>query len=112
MDHRARCLHFLDRYAAKDLAALLPMLAPEVHVRDWHLSLHGITEAEAFLRRNFEQARSLAIEVLHLHASGDTVVAEVRVVVDGDTELHLVDVMQFDAQGRVLSLRSYLGRGD
>lgn len=109
MDLKQRFLGFLDAYARKDLAAIMSMLAPSVQVCDWNVAVHGREATETFMRRNFEQARSLEIEILHLHQSTHVVTGEVRIVVDGHIELFVVDIMQFDAEGRVLALRSYKG---
>jgi hypothetical protein len=109
MDWTPRFLAFLDAYARKDLASITAMLAPDVQVCDWNLALHGHEAAVAFMQQNFEQARSLQIEVLHLHASQNAVAGEVRIVVDGHIELFVVDVMVFDSAGRVQALRSYKG---
>lgn len=112
MDHRNRFLHFLDRYAAKDVTALLSTLAPDVTLRDWHLAVRGRDRVEAFLRQNFADADTLSIEVLALHESAHSVAGELRILVDGCFELFAVDVIEFDADGMIRAIRSYKGRGD
>ena len=37
---------------------------------------------------------------------------ELRIVVDGKIELHVVDVISFDSNGKIKSIRAYLGRSD
>lgn len=112
IDHETRFRHFLERYAAKDLDALLALLAPDVTLRDWNQAVRGRSGVEAFLRQNFADAETLAIEVLALHASADSVAGEIRILVDGCIELFAVDVIQFAADGRIRAIRSYKGRGD
>jgi steroid delta-isomerase len=112
MDLEARFRHFLDRYAARDLPAISAMLAPAATLRDWNISVRGAAEVEAETRRNFENATSIRIEVLQVHASPGSVAGELRIVVDGSIELSVVDVIDFDAAGRVTAIRSYKGRGD
>lgn len=112
MNHQDRFLRFLAHYAAMDLPAILDTLAPEVTLRDWNLTVRGRDGVEAFLRQNFADADTLAIEVLALHESADSVAGELRILVDGCIELFAVDVIQFDADGRIRAIRSYKGRGD
>jgi steroid delta-isomerase len=112
MDLATRFRHFLDCYARKDLAGISAMLAPTATLRDWAISVRGAAEVEAETQRNFDNASSIGIEVLKLHASGATVAGELRIVVDGHIELFVVDVIDFDAEGRVAAIRSYKGRGD
>lgn len=119
---RQRFLDYLDAYVARDLARIDPMLADGVTLRDWNLQVRGRAAALAETQRNFEGCRAIAIEVLATTASvgaaGGTVAGELRIVVDGAAgaagpiELFVVDVIDFDARGRIAAIRAYLGRGD
>jgi hypothetical protein len=112
MNLAARFRHFLDCYAAQDLAGISRLLAPAVTLRDWNLSVHGQAAVEAETQRNFDNATTIRIEVLRLHESERSVSGELRIVVDGNIELFVVDVLDFDAEGRITAIRSYKGRGD
>jgi len=109
---RETCLRYLQAYAAKDLATIEALFAPEVALRDWKIRVCGRAAALAETRRNFESVEHLAIEVLHLHESSQAVAAELRILINGTQELFVVDVIGFDAQGRIDAIRAYLGRGD
>lgn len=111
MTHQDQFLRFLDLYVRQDLDGILAMLSPDAAVRDWHQSVRGQAGVAAFMRQNFSEAESLSIDVLALHASEDAVAGEVRILVDGSIELFVVDVMRFDAAGRIAEIRSYKGRG-
>lgn len=110
MTPQDRFLAYLRHYAAKDLDAIAAMLADGVVLRDWNLQVEGKAAALAETRKNFESARSIRIEPLRLHASANAVAGELRIVVDEAVELHVVDVLDFDAQGRIASIRAFLGR--
>ena len=100
---------FLAAYAAKDLDTIAGLLAEDVLLRDWNLEVRG---REAFLaetQRNFDSAGSLAIDVVHVHATDHSVAAEVLITVDGTIRLRVVDVFDVDADGRVTAVRSYQG---
>lgn len=112
MTLKDRFLHFLDRYAAKDLPALMATLSPEVKLRDWNVSVRGCHGVEQFLRQNFRDANTLSIDVLAIHESANCVAGELRIVVNGCIELFAIDVIEFDAEGGIRSIRSYQGRGD
>lgn len=104
--------HFLACYALKDLAGISPMLTEGVTLRDWDISVQGRAAVEQATSANFAAARSIDIEVLAVYEKADAVAGELRIVVDGEIELHVVDVIQFDAQGQVTAIRSYKGRAD
>ncbi|WP_374658399.1 nuclear transport factor 2 family protein [Inhella sp.] len=100
---------FLEAYAAKDLDTIASLITPNVRLRDWNLAVSG---REAFLaetRKNFEEAERIAIDLLHLHATAGSVAAEMRILVNEDIELTVVDVFDFDHQGRITAVRSYKG---
>lgn len=112
MTRAERFAAYLDAYARKDLEAIEAMFSNDVQLRDWKLAVSGRDAAVAETRRNFEAAQTLAIEVLALHESSDAVAGELRIVVDGHIELHVVDVVDFAPDGRIKAIRAYLGRGD
>jgi len=112
MSNTERFLAYVNAYARKDLAAVAAMFSADVQLRDWKLAVSGRDAAVAETRRNFAAAQTLAIEVLALHESGDAVAGELRIVVDGHIELHVVDVVVFAPDGSIRALRAYLGRGD
>jgi hypothetical protein len=99
-------------YAARDLAALEPLLAEGVVLRDWKLRVVGKAAALAETRKNFEAAEQLAIDLLALYERPGGVAAELRITVNRQDVIHVVDVFDLDASGRIAAIRAYLGRGD
>ncbi|MDF1523076.1 MAG: nuclear transport factor 2 family protein [Trueperaceae bacterium] len=112
MDHRTRFLAYLDAYARKDIDASATMLAPDATLRDRNLSVRGHRAVVAETVENFRNADTIEIEVLQTYEREDGVAGELRIVVDGTVELHVVDVIEFDAAGLMKAIRSYKGRGD
>jgi hypothetical protein len=103
---------YLSAYAALDLAAIEPLLADTVTLRDWKLRVVGKAAALAETRKNFAAVSSLAIDVLAMYERDGGVAAELSIVIDGRDTLHVVDVFELDAQSHITAIRAYLGRGD
>ncbi len=103
---------YLAAYAAKDLEAVAAMFADGVSLRDWKISVRGKDAALAETQKNFDAARSIAIEILATYASANAIAGELRIVVDDSEVLYVVDVVSFDAQGRIEAIRAYRGRED
>lgn len=112
MSNRQRGLDYLRSYAQKDLAAITAMLTEDVVLRDWNIAVRGKAAAVSETAKNFAGARSIEIHVLNVCENDESVAAELRIVVDGSIELHVVDVIGFDADGKISSIRAYLGRAD
>nr|WP_295081335.1 nuclear transport factor 2 family protein [uncultured Roseateles sp.] len=113
----AAVLAYLQHYARKDIAAIEAMLAEDVSLRDWQIAVQGKAAALAETRKNFANAAGLAIEVLNLMADTTSVAAELKIRVEpfdaaDPVELFVVDVISFNPQGQIQSIRAYLGRGE
>lgn len=103
---------YLAAYAARDLAAIEPMLADGVTLRDWKIRVVGKVAALAETRKNFEAVSRLQIDVLAAYECAGGAAAELRILIDDRDTLHVVDVFDVDAKGRIAAIRAYIGRGD
>ena len=106
------CLTYLKKYAEKDLDAIRIMFCEDITLRDWKISVEGKEDAISETRKNFEASNSIEIDVLATYEDQDTVAAELKIIVDQQEILYVVDVITFDADGKIKSIRAYLGRGD
>ena len=103
---------YLEAYADMDLQRVAGMLAEDVALRDWKISVSGKAAAVDETRKNFDSSDSIEIEILGTYESGDTVAGELKITVDEAEVLHVVDVLEFDARGKIVSIRAYVGRED
>jgi len=108
--NRERFMDYLAAYARKDLDAIDGLFADDVRLRDWKLFVQGRHAALAETAKNFESARSIEIDVLSTHESERAVAGELRILIDGELELFVVDVVEFNDSGRICAIRAYLGR--
>ena len=112
MSFREDFVAYLEAYSEKDLQRISVMLADNIVLRDWKISVSGKDAALAETAKNFKSADSVDIEILHAYESEDTVAGELKITVDKSEVLHVVDVVSFDAEGKIKSIRAYLGRED
>lgn len=112
MTNRDRFLAYLHAYESRDIDRVADMFADDVSLRDWKIAVQGKAAAIAETKLNFESARSIRIQPLRLFEGEASVAGELRILVDDDIELFVVDVLDFDPQGRVRAVRAFLGRGD
>jgi steroid delta-isomerase len=112
MTHAELFHTYLRHYAEKKLDAIAELLAEDVHLRDWNISVFGKAEALRETAKNFSKALSIEIRVLTVYENEDTVAGELHIVLNDTIDLFVVDVVMFNAQGKVTAIRSYKGRGD
>ena len=106
------CLSYLKKYAEKDLNSIEEMFSEDIVLRDWKIRVEGKENALKETRKNFENADSIEIEVLSTYENKDTVAAELKIIVDSTEQLYVVDVITINSEGKISSIRAYLGRGD
>lgn len=112
MTHTELFHTYLRHYAEKNLEAISALLAEEVHLRDWNISVNGKAEAIRETAKNFTEAESIEINILSIYENSDTVAGELHIMVNGKIDLYVMDVLTFNKQGKVTAIRSYKGRGD
>lgn len=88
------------------------MFADDIILRDWKIYVKGKPNAVSETRKNFESADTIEIEVLATYENEHTVAAELKIIVDSQEELYVVDVITLNSEGKIQSIRAYLGRGD
>lgn len=103
---------YLAAYAARDLGAVEAMFAEAITLRDWKIRVVGKAAALAETRKNFESVTSLSIDVLAAYECDAGAAAELKIIINGIDTIHVVDVFDVDATGRIAAIRAYLGRGD
>lgn len=103
---------YLAAYAARDLAAIEPLFADTITLRDWKIHVVGKAAALDETRKNFAAVQHLAIDVLAAYERDGGAAAELKIVVDGRDTLYVVDVFDIDAGGRIAAIRAFIGRGD
>ena len=112
MTNKERFLSYLRHYESKNLERISEMFAEGVSLRDWKISVEGKVAAMAETKANFEAATSIQIQPLRLYEGSSAVAGELKIVVDGNIELFVVDVVDFDSAGKIKAIRAFLGRGN
>ncbi|MBX9868598.1 MAG: hypothetical protein K2X63_02265, partial [Burkholderiaceae bacterium] len=112
MTNQEKFLSYLRHYESKNLDQISEMFSEDVTLRDWRICVGGKVAAVAETKANFEAAQSIQIQPLHLYETSSAVAGELKILVDGKVELFVVDVVEFDAGGKIKAIRAFLGRGD
>ncbi len=112
MTNAEKFVHYLKSYQDKDIEAVSNMFAEDIHLRDWKISVFGKSIAVSETQKNFDNASSIDIEILNIMESKESVCGELKIVVNKEEVLFVVDVVTFNDEGQISSIRAYLGRGN
>jgi ketosteroid isomerase-like protein len=100
---------FLALYEAKDLEAISQKLASSVLLRDWNLEVRGKELVLAQFEKNFEEAKSITIDVSSVYISSTGACAEITILVNKTESLRVIDVLTFNSAMQITSIVSYKG---
>ena len=112
ISNKELCLSYLSKYANKDIKGVAELFDDDIKLRDWKISMVGKENALKETLKNFETVDSIEIDVLSTHESENTVAAELKITINKIEELYVVDVITFNIDSQITSIRAYLGRGD
>ncbi|WP_339898033.1 nuclear transport factor 2 family protein [uncultured Gilvimarinus sp.] len=112
MIHRELFLLYLSHYASRDIGHVAAMLAENVLLRDWKISVRGKEAVIHETRRNFQSSTNIDIETLRLYSSESAVIGELKITIDDSDPLYVTDIIHFDEDGKIQSIRAYIGRSD
>ena len=100
---------FLAAYASKDIERISDMFDEMVILRDWNYEVVGFDDALVEFKKNFDEAQTLELDIKNIFTHDSSAAVEQEVVVNRDVKLHVVDVISFNAVGKVTSVVAYKG---
>ena len=105
-------LLYLKKYEKKDLTGIEEMFADNIVLRDWKIKVDGKEKALIETKKNFESVGFIKIDVLSTYENDNTVAAELKIVIDNNIELYVVDVITINSEKKISSIKAFIGRGD
>ena len=112
MTHIEKFVHYLECYQNKDIESVSNLFSDDIHLRDWKISVFGKSIAIAETQNNFDNASTIEIDVLNIMENANCVCGELKIVVNNQEVLFVVDVVTFNELGKISSIHAYLGRGN
>ena len=103
-----QAIQYFEMFSNKDLTGLSEIFTDDVALRDWERSATGKADMLAANKDIFDAVNTINVTPITLYEEGDTVVAEIEVLVNGDTKLLVVDVIKFK-NDKISSVVAYKG---
>lgn len=108
MDLKQLATEYFAVFSRKDLDSLADMFTDTAVLRDWI----GLTEGKANVltanKNIFDSVDTITVTPLSLYQDGDTVAAEIEVLINGQEKLLVVDIITFEGD-KIAGLRAYKG---
>ena len=89
------------------------MFDEEVSLRDWEIKAQGRVNVLTAMRETFESVESIQIDIINIYelTYEKKVIAELEIVIDGNTEesLSVVDIIKFSDEEKILAIKAFKG---
>jgi hypothetical protein len=100
-------IRYFQSWTNKDIATLDLLMADNVVVTDWDGQAVGKQEVLKFNKTLFDKFESLNVDIIKIAIGQDTVMAEIRVIVNNKDVVNVVDVIDYDQDDKIKSIRAY-----
>ena len=101
-------LSYFKTFSEKNIDGLREMFADNVTLRDWVIDKKGI---ESVLKANlniFQNVKTINAIPQNIISENNFVFAELKIVVNDD-ELKVVDLIEFNKKGKIISIKAFKG---
>lgn len=102
-------IKYFQAFSDKDVKALAKLLADNVSLRDWEQSAEGKNAVLAANQAIFDSVGSISVSPLRLFSDAQDLACEIAITIDGGSPLKVVDVLEFDVEGKICAVRAFKG---
>ena len=102
-------LSYFKTFSEKNIDGLREMFDDNVILRDWDIDKKGI---ENVLKANlniFQNVKTIKAIPQNIISENNFVFAELKIVVNDDDELKVVDLIEFNKKGKIISIKAFKG---
>ena len=96
-------------FSEKNINGLREMFDDNVTLRDWDIDKQGI---ENVLKANlniFQNVKTIKAIPQNIVSENNFVFAELKIVVNDSDELKVVDLIEFNKKGKIISIKAFKG---
>jgi hypothetical protein len=98
---------YIKAFGEKDLSSLETMFADNVILIDWDGMLVGKENVLAFNQTLFSQLGNIQVDIDKVAIGHETVMLEIKVILDSNTKIPVVDIIDFDQDNKIKQIRAY-----
>jgi len=100
-------LMYFQSFCKKDTASLEVLFSDSIMLIDWEVQVIGKQNVLNFNQRFFDSVNSIRIDVDKIAMGLDTVIAEIKVIINNKIVGAVVDVIDFDQDNKIKEIRAY-----
>ena len=102
-------ISYFKTFSEKNINGLREMFDDNVTLRDWDIDTQGI---ESVLKANlniFQNVKTINAIPQNIISGNNFVFAELKIIVNDVDELKVVDLIEFNKKGKIISIKAFKG---
>lgn len=100
-------LMYFQSFCKKDVASLEVLFSDSIVLTDWEVQVVGKDNILKFSQNFFNSVNDIRIDVDKIAVGLDTVIAEIKVIINNAIVAQVVDVIEFDQDNKIKQIRAY-----
>lgn len=100
-------LMYFQSFCKKDTASLEVLFSDSIVLTDWEVQVVGKDNILKFNQNFFNSVDDIRIDVDKIAVGLDTVIAEIKVIINNAIVAQVVDVIEFDQDNKIKQIRAY-----
>lgn len=100
-------LMYFQSFCKKDTASLEILFSDSIILTDWEIQIVGKENILNFNQNFFNSVDTIRIDVDKIAVGLDTVIAEIKVIINNSIIAQVVDVIEFDQDNKIKQVRAY-----
>lgn len=100
-------LDYFKAFSGKNIQLLTEMFDAGAVLIDWEVDITGVNNILSFNKKLFDSVDNLEVRVDKIAQVGNTVLAEIEVVVNRKNIVEVVDVITFNDKKRIIKIKAY-----
>ena len=108
MDNKEKVLKYFQYFSNKDIDSLSKMFSEDIRLVDWEIAETGKEEVIKANQRIFDSVETIQVKPLYFYYDDeDSFAVEILIVVNEKEFLEVVDVIRFNEDGLIDSVKAY-----
>lgn len=100
-------LLYFQTFCKKDTASLEVLFSDNIILKDWEVEIVGKQNVLDFNQRFFNSVSTIRIDVDKVAVGLDTVITEIKIIINNSISIAVVDVLEFDDENKIKQIRAY-----
>ena len=102
-------LLYFKTFSQKNLNGLKKMFDDDVTLRDWDIDEKGIKNVLKANLNIFQNVKKINVIPQNIIAENNFISAELKIIVNDSEELKVVDLIEFNKKGKIISIKAFKG---